>query len=97
MKHIIEKRILSAHELRGLCIVHDWCDCMTNDLYHEIFRPLDEIEAGNQQTLSVADIQYIAERIMAGTSYDNLDGYELTDIMFAIGERAHTIFEYVEV
>lgn len=96
MKHIIEKRILSAHELRGLCIVHDWCDCMTNELYHEIFRPLDEIEAGNQQSLSVDDIQYIAERIVFGTSCENLEDYELTDIMFAIGERTHTIFVEVD-
>lgn len=100
MKHIIEKRVLSAHKLRGLCIVHDWCDCMTNDQYAAIFAPLKDDGTLNtlkdDDTLTTFDIKIIAELIMMGTSHENIEGYDLTDVMYEIAARCDTIFEEVD-
>lgn len=96
MKHIIEKRVLSEHKLRGLCIARDWCDRMTNEQYRDLLRGVDEIEAGNQRSLSTSDIAEMARIIMSGTSPENIAWYNLTEVMFVIADHCTTIFELVE-
>lgn len=96
MKHIIERRVLSADKLRGLCIMHDWCDRMTNEKYGALLWSVDKIEDGSQCSLSTSDIAEMALTIMSATSPENIVGYDLTDVMFVIADQCHTIFELDE-
>lgn len=87
-----ERRILTAYNLRNLCIKKNWYTCGTNEQYSNLFNMLtDNYLAAEMTTERLAQI---AADILAHSDADDCrDGYlEITDIMYDLAKACDTVF-----
>ena len=87
---ITEKRTITAHDLRALCIEQNWYTRGDNADYAKILHFADSSE------MTVSNIAFIAEDIIEHTperAFEGLSPTEaLTAVMFDIAEKCHTTF-----
>lgn len=83
----IEKRYLSADELRRTCIAHGWYTAGNNDQYSRL------LQSVNDKVITTDDIFEIATDIIEHSV--NLSVFEIDSVMYIIGSICFTLFEEV--
>lgn len=92
MTKYIERRTLSADELRNLCIRKNWYTNGTNKEYCNLFGLLTkDFHSAEMTTEKLAEIA--TDIFNHSDENDCTDGYlEIPDIMYDLARACHTVF-----
>lgn len=88
MKYI-ETRILSAKNLRSLCIQNNWYTRGNNEEYKALFDRLYD-DYGCKENMTTDKLVEIAEDIW---EHSNITDYSITNILYALGKACISIFD----
>ena len=92
MNKYTETRTMSACDLRGLCIRHNWYTCGTCEEYDRLFDRLYDSD-GCPVHLTTEKLAEIAADIM---EHSRITDYTITSVMYELARTACTCFDIAE-